>query len=637
MEPYFLVMDNTITHSLLTYCYRCLPMEAYFYERGLVSGCPASEPTIREAGSEPELEYPCIPAFDLSSSYKYILLLHYLGANSNAISILFFICYLKSGNMPANNSIKDANDAASTEKSIGQTQNEDAGKVYPTGLKFAIIFIGLELAVLCVALDNTIIATAIPRITDEFHALADVGWYGSAYLLTVSAFQLFFGRLYTIFNIKWTFLLALFIFELGSLICAVAPNSTALIVGRAIAGLGSSGLFSGALIILAHNTPLEKRPLYTGLLGAVYGIASVVGPLLGGVFTDHVSWRWCFYINLPLGGVTTVALVFFLSAPPQVPGKPRTWRETVAIFDPFGTLLFLPSVICLLLALQWGGTTYAWSNGRIIALFVVFGLTLLAFIGVQFWAGDNATVPFRIAKQRSIASGSLFTACLGASFFTFVYYVPIWFQAIRGASAMHSGIDTLPMMIAVTIGSIVAGGVVSTLGYYTPFMYGSAVLGSIGAGLLTTWETDTSTGKWIGYQILYGVGVGLGMQQALVSAQTVLPLEDVPTGTALTVFAQMFGGALFVSVAENRFTNTLIGGLEKIPGIDATAVVSKGATQIGSLITDPDVLHEVRVVYNGALTKAFQVALIMSCLSVLGTIGMEWKSVKGKKVEVVGA
>ncbi|CAL5874497.1 uncharacterized protein PFLUO_LOCUS8793 [Penicillium psychrofluorescens] len=530
---------------------------------------------------------------------------------------------------------EDRGDVAPIEQTVSQQrQNNEAGKVYPKGMKLAIIIIGLELAVLCVALDNTIIATAIPRISDDFHALNDVGWYGSAYLLTVSAFQLFFGRLYTIFSIKWVFLCALGIFELGSLICGVAPSSTALIVGRAIAGLGASGLFSGALIILAHNTPLEKRPLYTGLISAVYGIASVVGPLLGGVFTDHVTWRWCFYINLPLGGVTAVALLFFLKSPPQAPTQPRTWRETIAIFDPVGTILFLPCIVCLLLALQWGGTAYPWSDARVIALFVVFGVLLIAFIAVQFWVGDNATIPLRIAKQRSIASGSLFAVCIGASFFIMVYYVPIWFQAIRGASAMHSGIDTLPMMIAVTLASIAAGGTVSVWGYYTPFMFGFVVVGSIGAGLITTWTTDTSTGKWIGYQILYGWGIGMGLQQTLVAAQTVLPLADVPTGTALIVFAQMFGGALFVSVAENTFTNNLVSGLEGVSGIDPKAVVSMGATQIGSLIKDPGLLHTVQVVYNDALVKAFQVALIMGCLCLLGAAGMEWKSVKGKKAEV---
>ena len=145
--------------------------------------------------------------------------------------------------------------------------------------------------------DNTIIATAIPRISDDFSAIEDIGWYGSSYLLTTCAFQLLWGKFYTFFSIKWTFLTAIGIFELGSLVCGVAPNSTALILGRAIAGLGSAGIFSGALIIIAYSVPLDRRPIYTGLIGGMYGIASVAGPLMGGAFTDRLTWRWCFYIK----------------------------------------------------------------------------------------------------------------------------------------------------------------------------------------------------------------------------------------------------------------------------------------------------------------------------------------------------
>ena len=180
---------------------------------------------------------------------------------------------------------------------------QDDEVVYPSGLKLAVITLALCLSVLLVALDNTIIATAIPRITDDFHALDDVGWYGSSYLLTTCALQLFFGRLYTFYSIKIVFLISIIIFEVGSAICGSAPTSDALIVGRSIAGCGSAGIFAGALVIIAYTVPLRKRPIYTGLIGAMYGIASIAGPLLGGVFTDKVSWRWCFYINLPLGNI----------------------------------------------------------------------------------------------------------------------------------------------------------------------------------------------------------------------------------------------------------------------------------------------------------------------------------------------
>jgi MFS family permease len=187
--------------------------------------------------------------------------------------------------------------AAATEadKEEDSAENEDEDEaIYPKGWKLGLITIALCLSVFCMALDNTIIATAIPKITDKFHALDDVGWYASSYLLTTCAFQLIFGKLYTFYSIKWTYLSALFIFELGSLVCGVAPNSIALIIGRAIAGLGSAGIFSGAILIVAHTVPLRQRPTYTGLIGGMYGLASVAGPLMGGAFTDnpHLTWRW---------------------------------------------------------------------------------------------------------------------------------------------------------------------------------------------------------------------------------------------------------------------------------------------------------------------------------------------------------
>lgn len=501
-------------------------------------------------------------------------------------------------------------------------------------LKTYLIAVSLMLAVFCVALDNTIIATAIPRITDQFHALDDVGWYASSYLLTTCAFQLFFGKLYSIFNVKWIFLIALFIFELGSLICGVAPNSKALIIGRAIAGLGSAGIFSGALIVISLTVPIRSRPAFLGAIGGMYGLASVAGPLMGGAFTNDVTWRWCFYINLPLGGITAVGVLFLLKLPEVVQrSKSMSWWQIFINLDPIGTTIFVPAVVCLLLALQWGGSQYNWSNYRIILCFILFAILLFIFIGAQIVLKDKATVPVRVATQRTIAFGSVFAFCLGSSFFIFIYFLPIWFQAIKGTSPVRSGIDNIPTILSNVVGITVAGGMTTKFGHYAPFVIASSIIMPIGAGLLTTLRVNSPIGHWLGYQILYGIGIGLGFQQTVTAVTVVLPMADIAVGTAYVLFIQLLGGAVLVSAAQNVFTKDLIEKLSAldIPNFNPEVVVKAGATTLRSIVSSEQ-LPAVLEAYNQALVKVFQVGLIVSCLAILGAVRMEWKSVKGQQM-----
>ncbi|KAK2024577.1 major facilitator superfamily transporter [Colletotrichum zoysiae] len=530
----------------------------------------------------------------------------------------------KSGMVPAQKSLAIPGNTT--------TMNDERDTEYPGGMKLALIVAAACFSVFLMALDNCIIAAAIPRITDEFNSLNDVGWYGSAYLLTTASTQLLFGKLYSFFSIKRIYIIAIGVFELGSLVCGVAPNSITLILGRAIAGLGSAGIYAGALIILAHSVPLEKRPIYTGIVSSMWGISSVAGPPLGGFFTDNLTWRWCFYINLPVGAATVLVIVLFFPDPVRFIPQ-GTWRTRLVQMDPLGNLLFMPSVVCLLLALHWGGIVCPWSSARIIVLFLAFSIGMLAFQYLQYRGKENATIPPRIFKKRTVWSSSLFSFNLGAAFLLSVYYLPIWFQSVQGVSAVYSGVRNLPMLVGNLIFSLVAGSAVTLWGYYTPFMLLSSILMSIGYGLITTFGPETPSARWIGYQVIAGAGVGVGMQQPLIAVQVVLDMADVATGTAIVIFAQQIGGAIFVAIGQTVFTNKLVERLPLlIPTLNPHSVVSTGVTAIRKTV-DGELLPAISHVYSDALVQTLLVSAVAASATIVGAGFVEWKSVKRETVQ----
>jgi MFS family permease len=478
-----------------------------------------------------------------------------------------------------------------------------------------------------------IIATAIPKITDDFHSIEDIGWYASAYMLTGSSFILLFGKFYTFYSPKWVLMTAISLFEIGSTICGAAPNSIAFIIGRAVAGWGFSGIFTGGTVTIQRVLPLHIRPMAMGVAGAIFGISSVAGPLIGGALTTNVSWRWCFYINLPFGGLSMVLLALFLKA--TAPAKAgTTFKAQLAQLDPLGTICFLPSIICLLLALQWGGSTYPWSNPRIIVLFITFAILLALFIVIQILKKEqeHATVPIHVFKQRSITAGFLFSLSVGGSMVLMIYFLSIYFQAIRSVDALHSGLYMLPFLLSIAVFALIAGFTVSKLGYYVPHLIIGPVLVAVGAGLITTFSAETSKGKWIGYQILCGVGFGIGAQQTNVAAQTVLQKKDIAIGSALMMFAAQISGAMFVPIGNAVFGNEFLKRLKGIPGVDGNLVLNTGATEIRNVVS-PVVFDAVLGAYDEALTKVFLVAAIMAAVGLLPALCMEWKSVKKDQVK----
>lgn len=253
-------------------------------------------------------------------------------------------------------SIMDTDEKTGTPAQDVSTSGSDA--YFLEGLPLFAVTGALSLAVFLVAMDVNIIATAVPRITNEFQSLNDVGWYGSAFLMSACVFQIPFGRFYSLFAIKFVFLAAVFIFMAGSLVTGLSPKSAVFILGRAVQGIGASGILSGGLIIMAEVIPVKTRPFVGVIIGALEGVAMISGPILGGVLTEKLHWRWCFYINLPFGGLVLAIIVAFLNIPrKKTPARPEesTWEAKIRRLDPIGFFFLLPSLVCLLLGIQYGG------------------------------------------------------------------------------------------------------------------------------------------------------------------------------------------------------------------------------------------------------------------------------------------
>ena len=503
---------------------------------------------------------------------------------------------------------------------------------YPTGAKFWLIILTVGAVLFLTCIDMNIVATAVPSITDHFHTVADVGWYSSAFRLCVCAFQFVFGKAYTLFSVKRVFLLANAISIAGSLLCGTATTSTMLVVGRAVAGLGSAGLLAGCFVIPVQSIPLRRRPMFFGGMGGIEGVSTLVAPLLGGALTQSLGWRWCFYINAPIGAITLLLTVYCFSDTRKPSDIARmTFKQKASQLDLLSNLLFLPALTSLFLAFSWAGTKYPWDSGRVIGPLITFAFLLAAFIYNQCRRGDDAALPPRIIKRRTVIAGFIFIMCANSTGNIIEYYLPTYYQIVRGYSPAKSGYMLLPIIIGATIGSLVHGAGTSAFGYYTPFMLFASIIMPVAAGLITTLKINTSFAQLIMYTAFSGFAYGVGFSGPQNGVQTVLPAEDIPLGLSVMLFAQSFGPAVSLAIAQVLFINQLsinLSGL--VPGLSRANIENNGLTEIVTSVA-PAKIREVLVGVDKSLIQTWYLVVGLACATMVGSLLIEWRSVKSKR------
>ncbi|KAG9848371.1 MFS transporter, partial [Aureobasidium melanogenum] len=500
---------------------------------------------------------------------------------------------------------------------------------YPTGLTRFLIVVSVTLAYILTSMNSTIVSVVVPSLTDEFHTIRDVGWYSAVYRLCVCSFQFMFGKLYKTLPAKNIFLSSVLVFMVGSTVCATASVSAAFVLGRAICGFAASAMMAGGLALLVLCIPVRKRPLYTGIVGGASGISSIASPMLGGAIVDAIGWRWCFWVSLPIASVTLVALFFCL--PASKPREEMTWRQHVSELDPIGTVCFVASLTCLFLALSWAGSRYAWNSPVVIGLLVAFGVLLVLFDLDQWLKGESATLPPRILSNRSVLSGFVFTLFTNSATMVILYYLPTYFQVVRGSTAAQSGYYQIPAIAGDIIGVGLQSTGVTLIGYYTPFMWAGTILMPILAGLLTTIKTRTSLVNVLVMTGFFGFAGGIGFLSPQSAVQMALPENDATIGLSIILFAEQFGAALFVSAAQNVFQNRLVDNLHtSVPSLNATSIGTAGLSDLRDLVAPEDITNVV-VAVDQSVAQTWYMAVVLACMTIVGSATMDWRSVKEKQ------
>ncbi|PYI02397.1 MFS general substrate transporter [Aspergillus sclerotiicarbonarius CBS 121057] len=526
---------------------------------------------------------------------------------------------------PEHNTLSSAGEISKRTAVAGQAEQYSEKESPPATTKkpfrFFAIIAALALSGLLIALEGTITSTALPTITADLGGADLYVWVVNGFYLTETAFQPLVGQMADIYGRRWPLIISAATFTLGSGLSGGASNINMLIAGRLIQGIGAGGINVLIEIIVCDLLPMRERGRYLGLIFGLIAIGTALGPLFGGLIVEYSTWRWVFYLNVPIGGAAMVTLFTFLRV--KSDHTPDYWMRLKRI-DWLGNTVFVLAMVSVLIALSWGGSQYPWSSFRVIVPlvlgFVGFGLFLL-YEASPYCA--NPTMPLRLFANRTSGVAFALTFLHSLASISVMYFLPVYFQAVLAASPSRSGVELLPTILFIIPAAITAGGLLSKLGRYRPIQHVGFALMIIGFGLLTLLHANATTGQWVGYQVLSALGTGLALPVLLPAVQASLTEADTALSTATWAFTRTFGliwGATIPTAAFNNRVNALLGRITDAAIASQLAdgkAYEQATKRFMDSITDPVTRGQVVSVYVDAIRTVWYVSMAFAGLAFL--------------------